>query len=133
MTLRLFYQYVSAELADALPVGWEVASLSTSSASDKLVELVYLDSVYEYQELIEFYCKGRLAFVFYKKFDDAVTTQFDAIETTLLWLRTLNLEDVFLGEGATLASVETSVVEGNVPYKVMTITVPFEFAVRDII
>lgn len=133
MTLRLFYQYVSTELADVLTGDWEVASLSTSSASDYLVELVYLDSVYEYQELVEFYCTGRLAFVFYKKFDDNLSSQLDAVETTLLWLRTLNLDDVFVSDGDSIARVETSVAEGSIPYKVMTITVPFEFIVRDIV
>lgn len=132
MTLKLFYQYVSTELADTLPVGWQVAGLSTSSASDKLVELVYLDSTYEYEELNELYCSGRLAFVFYKKFDEHLYSQLDAVETTLVWIRTLNLDDVFIADGDSIARVETRIAQDDVPFKVMTITVPFEFIVRDL-
>lgn len=129
MTLTALYNYMNTEVVNHIPAGWQIAASDTVIASDELVEVVFLGVDFEYVEMTQLVASGNLAFVFYKQFDDALDTQYDAVEQVVEWLHTLDLADVLLGDPSPLlARVEEPGVasDGRIPFRTVTVSVPFE-------
>lgn len=134
-TLTQLHEELVESLKDELD-GWNVSSQDIAFPSDKLVELVYLDLNSEMVDFGTQAITGNLGVVVYRRFGQSYTEQIDAVETIVRWFRTLNRQELSVGNNTpVLASISSPSIasDGNVEYRVIMVSVAVEIILEEFV